>query len=155
MRFIPWLPASLLLALSACAQEPALDRQAVLQQVLNSYRAGLAGMEPTSAPAMPRLQQTPLTVSQLLGQSPDALRRYLGEPRLRRREGAAQIWLYQTTFCHLDVVLDRDDAPQSPLRVSYAAARASGTERQTEASCLEELHRGVIALSPEAVPAGG
>ncbi|WP_120007036.1 hypothetical protein [Teichococcus vastitatis] len=131
-----------LLVLGACAQQQRVDPQAVLEEVLASYRTSLAGLQPTAAPAMPRPQATPGTVSQLLGQSPDALRRWLGEPRLRRREGAAQIWLYQTPFCHLDVVLDRDDAPSSPLRVSYAAARSSGTDRQTEASCLQELQRG-------------
>lgn len=130
-----------LLLLGACAAQPALDRQAVLQDVLESYRANLAGMQPTSAPVLPRLEGTPGRASELLGQSPDAVRRWLGTPRLRRTEGQAEIWLYQAPFCHLDIVMDRDETPGSPLRVSYANARASGTERRTEAACLEELRR--------------
>ncbi|MFC4168703.1 hypothetical protein [Teichococcus aestuarii] len=133
-----------LLLLGACAAQPSpADPHAVLQEVLDSYRANLAGMQPTTAPVLPRLEGAPERAAQLLGQSPEALRRWLGEPRLRRTEGAAQIWLYQTPFCHLDVVLDRDDAPGSPLRVSYAAARASGTERRTEAACLRQLAGGM------------
>nr|WP_305123471.1 hypothetical protein [Roseomonas sp. GC11] len=128
--------------LGACAApQPELDKQAVLQDVLDSYRASLAGMQPTSAPVLPRLSGAPQSASQLLGQPPEAVRRWLGEPRLRRQEGNAQVWLYQGPFCHLDVVMDREDRAGSPLRVSYAAARAAGTERRTEAACLAELAR--------------
>ncbi|WBV43233.1 hypothetical protein [Pseudoroseomonas cervicalis] len=142
MMRIPFL--GLLLLLGACAAQPPqeIDRQAVLQEVLDSYRANLAGMQPTSAPVMPRLSGAPQSAAQLLGQSPTTLQRWLGEPRLRRTEGNAQIWLYQGPYCHLDVVMDREDVPNSPLRVSYAAARAAGTERRTEAACLAELARG-------------
>lgn len=136
-------PALLLLLLGACAtQQPGVDPHAVLRDVLDSYRANLAGMQPTTAPVLPRLESSPGTASQLLGQSPDAVRRWLGEPRLRRNEGTAQVWLYQGPYCNLDVVMDRDDTPNSPLRVSYAAARAAGTERRTEAACISELARG-------------
>ncbi|WP_159994849.1 hypothetical protein [Roseomonas sp. 18066] len=136
-------PFSLLLIplLAACAQEPAVDRHAVLRDVLESYRNNIAGMQPTTAPVLPQLDGTPQSATQLLGQSPDAVRRWLGEPRLRRNEGNAQVWLYQGQFCNLDVVMDRDDTAGSPLRVSYAAARASGTERRTEAACMSELLR--------------
>ncbi|MFZ6762405.1 hypothetical protein [Pseudoroseomonas sp. WGS1072] len=137
-----------LLLLGACAAQPASpDRQAVLREVLESYRANLAGMQPTAAPALPRLATAPDRASALLGQSPEALRRWLGEPRLRREEGVAQIWLYQSSFCHLDVVLDREEAPGSPLRVSYANARASGTERRTEAACLQALRQDATPAS--------
>ncbi|MXP64824.1 hypothetical protein E0493_15840 [Roseomonas sp. M0104] len=135
-------PLIALLLLGACAAQPSsADPHAVLQEVLQNYRANLAGMQPTSAPVLPRLEGMPIRATQLLGQSPSTLRRWLGEPSLRRKEGEAQIWLFQTPFCHLDVVLDREDAPGSPLRVSYAAARAAGTERRTEAACLSELER--------------
>ncbi|ONG49980.1 hypothetical protein BKE38_20070 [Pseudoroseomonas deserti] len=127
--------------LAACAQQPAVDRHAVLRDVLESYRNNIAGMQPTSTPVLPQLDGTPASATQLLGQSPDAVRRWLGEPRLRRNEGNAQVWLYQGQHCNLDVVMDRDDTPSSPLRVSYAAARASGTERRTEAACMSELLR--------------
>ncbi|MDJ0391455.1 hypothetical protein QMO56_25450 [Roseomonas sp. E05] len=135
-------PLIALLLLGACAAQPSpADPHAVLQEVLENYRANLAGMQPTTAPVLPRLDGAPTRAAQLLGQSPETLRRWLGEPSLRRKEGEAQVWLFQTPFCHLDVVLDRDDTPGSALRVSYASARAAGTERRTEAACLGELAR--------------
>jgi hypothetical protein len=158
---MPPRPAPLLLLaclLAACAQDPVLDRQAVLDEVLANYRANLAGMRPLSAPpaesearpagtaAMPPLTGLPTQAAQLLGQPPATLRRLLGEPRLRRREGDAEIWLYQSPFCHLDVMLYGDPgrpagttAAPAGLRVTYATARAAGAERRTEAACLQEL----------------
>jgi hypothetical protein len=143
--------AALPLALmAACAGPPALDRQAVLDEVLASYRANLAGMQPLTPPpvtdpagapaaaAMPALAGVPTQAQQLLGQPPATLRRLLGEPRLRRQEGEAEIWLYQTPFCHLDVMLYGDGDGGAP-RVTYATARAAGAERRTEAACLQEL----------------
>jgi hypothetical protein len=151
---------SLLLAclLAACAQEPVLDRQAVLDEVLANYRANLAGMRPLAAPpldgqvtaagaaAMPALNGLPAQAAQLLGQPPATVRRLLGEPRLRRREGDAEIWLYQSPFCHLDVMFYGEPggpagsrAAPAGLRVTYATARAAGAERRTEAACLQEL----------------
>jgi hypothetical protein len=138
------LPVALL---AACGSEPVLDRQAVLDEVLASYRANLAGIHPLEAPtvaeaaaspAMPALTGTPTQAQQLLGQPPAVLRRLLGQPRLRRQEGDAEIWLYQGPFCHLDVML-YGDAGGADLRVAYATARAAGAERRTEAACLQEL----------------
>jgi len=142
------LPLLGALLLGACAAQPSpADPHAVLQEVLDSYRADMAGLQQPVVAAVsgatpaapPRLEGAPSRAAQLLGQSPEALRRLLGEPRLRRKEGQAQVWLFQTPFCHLDVVLDREDTSGSPLRVSYAAARAAGTGRHTEAACLAEL----------------
>jgi hypothetical protein len=151
------LPLLLACLLAACAQDPVLDRQAVLDEVLANYRANLAGIRPLSAPpaesearpaaaAMPPLTGLPTQAAQLLGQPPATLRRLLGEPRLRRREGDAEIWLYQGPFCHLDVMLYGDPgrpagtaAAPASLRVTYATARAAGAERRTEAACLQEL----------------
>jgi hypothetical protein len=148
------LPPLLLAAtLAACAPDPALDRQAVLDEVLASYRANLAGMQPLTAPpvagaevpgqlaAMPTLAGLPSQAAQLLGQPPATVRRLLGEPRLRRKEGDAEIWLYQGLFCHLDLMM-YGDASSPELRVTYATARAAGAERRTEAACLQELANG-------------
>lgn len=157
---MPARPLLFLLAclLAACAQEPVLDRQAVLDEVLANYRANLAGMRPLSAPpvdgqattagaaTMPALTSLPVQAAQLLGQPPATVRRLLGEPRLRRREGDAEIWLYQSPFCHLDVMFYGEPggpagsrAAPAGLRVTYATARAAGAERRTEAACLQEL----------------
>ena len=130
------LAALPLVLLAACGGEPVLDRQAVLDEVLASYRANLAGIRPLDTPPVAGptpgaaegaaiLPGVPTQAQQLLGQPPAALRRLLGEPRLRRQEGEAEIWLYQGAFCHLDVMLYRDGGGTEP-RVTYATARAAG-----------------------------
>jgi hypothetical protein len=85
---------------------------------------------------------------QLVGQPPDVITRLLGEPRLRREEGAAEIWHYQATQCHLDLVLYREDGPQPLMRVAFAAARAVGTARRGEAACLRDIARGAQRQVP-------
>ncbi len=78
----------------------------------------------------------PVVATQFLGLGPETLRRWLGEPAFRRHEGTAEIWLYAGPACALDLIL----YPESGrLRVSHAAARASGAEPRTEAGCLHEL----------------
>ncbi|EHL98634.1 hypothetical protein HMPREF9946_03553 [Acetobacteraceae bacterium AT-5844] len=133
--------------LAGCAPDPAVDRQAILDEVMANYRANVAGMRPLTAPAigegearaaMPALTGTPTQTAQLLGQPPSALRQLLGEPSLRRTEGEAEIWLYQSPYCHLDIMLYQERGAPAP-RVTYANARASGVERRTEASCLQEV----------------
>ncbi|RKK01068.1 hypothetical protein D6Z83_26990, partial [Pseudoroseomonas wenyumeiae] len=92
MPLRPFLPLLLACLLAACAQEPVLDRQAVLDEVLANYRANLVGMRPLAAPpaegetapvgaAMPALTGLPAQAAQLLGQPPATVRRLLGEPR--------------------------------------------------------------------------
>jgi hypothetical protein len=73
---------------------------------------------------------------------------WLGAPRLRREEGPAEIWHYQASQCHLDLVLYREDGPQPTLRVAFAAARAVGTARRGEAACLRDIARGAARPGP-------
>lgn len=156
MRRLPILFALMLPA--ACAQqEPAGTAQA-LQDVLTTHQASLAGIggqpaaaqvEATEAPRTPALHSVaagvPASAGQLVGQTPETLRRLLGEPRLRREEGPAEIWHYQATQCHLDLVLYRDEGPRSALRVGFASARAAGAARRAEAACLRDIARGATA----------
>jgi len=133
-----------LLLLSACT--PADTGRAsgeVLQQVLESHRATIAGLgAPPPVPAREAAtapRAAPGSVAALLGQTPGSVVSTLGQPTRRRPEGEAEIWLYQGTNCALDVVIYREAAGP---RVAWAAARAAGTERRTEAGCLSELASG-------------
>ena len=138
------------LLLASCAPAGA-DRAAsqVLEEVLESHRASLAGLQapppqpgPGAGGAGPRRgasSHAPGSVAALLGQTPDAVLSALGPPTRRRPEGQAEIWLYQGAHCALDVVLYRE---ASSTRVAWAAARAAGTETRTEARCLAELVAG-------------
>jgi hypothetical protein len=71
---------TLILALSACASTPD-------QSALN-----------TAAPA-------PITAQQLVGATPITLRADFGAPELQRVEGPAQVWLYHSAVCGLNVIL--------------------------------------------------
>jgi hypothetical protein len=75
-----------------------------------------------------------------LGQEPHAIQAALGDPALRRREGAAEIWLYQAEACRLDLVFYLEG---QQLILTHAAARLVGPRRVTEAVCLN-----AIALAP-------
>jgi hypothetical protein len=89
----------------------------------------------------------PTVAGELLGQTPEAVLRWLGVPRLRREEGPAEVWHYQASECHLDLVLYREEGARPELRVAFAAARAAGASRRGEAACLSDIARG-------ATPAG-
>jgi hypothetical protein len=80
------------------------------------------------------------------------LRRWLGEPNLRRPEGPAEIWLYAGQDCALDLILYREG---SGLRVAHAAARASGATPQTEATCLRHLSTAAAGRPVPAAEEGG
>lgn len=145
------LPLALLLPV-ACAPPQQADPAAALQDALVTHQASVAGLGglPAASPAAaaeprPRAAATaaaPAMAGQLVGQTPDTLLQWLGEPRLRREEGPAEIWHYQASQCHLDLVLYREDGPQPTLRVAFAAARAVGTARRGEAACLRDIARG-------------
>lgn len=131
---------------AAVAEEPA----ATLRQAME---AGLAGLTPAPAApgpdAAPPPGTRPTAARDLLGAAPEALRRLLGEPTLRRAEGPAEVWLYAGGACALDVILYRG---RDGLRVAHAAARANGTQPRTEAVCLSEL-AATPGLRP--IPAAG
>lgn len=108
-----------------------------------------ATFRPRPAPAAAEDASRPATAAQLLGAAPTSLRRWLGEPALRRAEGHSEIWLYTGTGCAVDVVLYRD---AGGLRVAHAAARSSGAAPVTEGACLRQI--GSAAGAP-AIPAAG
>lgn len=159
----------------ACATQDPSDAALVLQDVLATHQANLAGVgavppaggapaarpEPGLPAGQPALRATPRTpgsgnvtlAGQLVGQTPQDVVQLLGEPRLRRAEGPAEIWHYQAPQCHLDVFLYREDGARGGLRVAYAAARADGTARRGEAACLRDIARG--ATAPGAAPLVG
>lgn len=96
---------------------------------------------PASLPAVSRglpaaAVSRPMVAAQLLGARPEMVRRWWGEPALRRIEGLAEIWRYDGPACALDLLLYPEPGG---LRVAHAAARASGIEMRTEAACLGGL----------------
>lgn len=165
------LPFALLL-LVGCAQPGQQEAAEALQQALAAHQASAAGIggrpvaaavegaeppapaaaaRPASTPAptgAAAAAQVPTMAGQLVGQTPDVLRHWLGEPRLRREEGPAEIWHYQASQCHLDLVLYRDEGARPTLRVAFASARAVGAARRGEAACLRDISRGATRPGP-------
>ena len=148
----------MLLLPAACAAPDPADPAGVLQEALASHQASMAGLgrpvaagvegteaPPPRPPAVPAGDGPPGMAGQLVGQPTETITRMLGEPRLRRAEGAAEVWHYQGPQCHLDLVLYREEGPRPVMRVAFAAARAVGTARRGEAACLRDISRGSAA----------
>lgn len=123
----------LLLPLAACTGGPELEAEAAAA-ALASHQASLRAVG--AANAAPRAAAPVPQAASLLGATPEAVRAALGEPLLRRAEGAAQIWLYTGGGCQLDIVLYGGDA--GPL-VAHVQARAGGIAQRSEASCLRDI----------------
>jgi hypothetical protein len=167
MRRNPLPPLLLLSLLAACAAQDPADPALLLRDALASHQASLSGISPRPvaaggegsvppaaqpaaaarpAPATAAPANLPTMAGQVVGQAPQAVIAWFGEPRLRREEGSAEIWHYQAEQCHLDLVFYRDEAPAGgaggALRVAFAAARAVGTARRGETACLRDIARG-------------
>ena len=131
-----------LLALSAGAPPAPLPPSppSLLGGAPSSFRpvgaASAAGAAVASLPVGSR----PFAASGLLGAGPDALRRWFGDPDLRRPEGDAEVQLYLGPGCALDVVLYAEGG--GGMRVSHAVARAEGAAAVTEAECLRGIGAG-------------
>lgn len=146
------------LLLGGCAGTSAVPAES-LRDSLDASRASLRAVQgeratpnppaPIVTPAMaapvahppPLGRQAPAAVAALMQQTAEAVRAALGEPSLRRAEGAdAEIWLYEAPDCRLDLVLYRD--PGQPWRVAHAQARSAGMAAQTEGDCLRAIAGG-------------
>jgi hypothetical protein len=158
------LALAALLLTPACRKSEAGVATLGLEQALRDTRASLAALGLPSAPeapqtarpaplppparsaSVPRREGTspPAAAAALQGREPEAVISALGEPALRRREGEAEIWLYQAPDCRLDLVFYPD---ASRLVLAHAAARASGARRLTESACM-----GAIARAPNPPP---
>ena len=124
------LLAALLLPV-ACAQPDPQDSEAALQDALASHHANLGAAQGAGARSVPApgprpdpARPAPGQASQLVGQTPETVLHWFGPPRLRRAEGSAEIWHYQASQCHLDLVLYPEHGVRPGLRVAFASARA-------------------------------
>ena len=165
------LALAALLITPACRKSDAEGATLGLEQALRDTRASLAAL---GLPATPEAKQTqrraplppppssasaprrhganpPAAAAALQGQTPEAVIAAMGEPALRRREGNAEIWLYQALDCRLDLVFY---AEASRLVLAHAAARAFGGRRLTESACMEALARAPHP-PPWTTPGGG
>jgi hypothetical protein len=81
--------------------------------------------------------QPTLGMDRLVGATPVALEAEFGQPLLLRRDGPAQVWLYRSARCAVDLILYRDPA-SGTSKVAIADARPLGAPL-SDAECLASL----------------
>ena len=87
-----------------------------------------------------------LSARNLLGATPQLLDSAFGPPALRRVDGQAQVWLYHSQVCGLNLILY--PGPDGVPRVADAV-----TDNDDPAGCTASLRRGVADAALEPVPA--
>ncbi|HTU53369.1 MAG TPA: hypothetical protein VMF62_05305 [Acetobacteraceae bacterium] len=98
-----------------------------------------------------RGQVPPGSVYRLVGATPTALEAELGRPLLLRHDGPAEVWLYRSSRCAIDLILYRDPATGAP-RVASADTRPLGAPL-SDAECLASLT--ALPNQPSGRVAGG
>lgn len=102
--------------------------------------AGCAQMPPetveTTAPALP------VNAQMIVGSTPAVLSAEFGQPVLRRIDGSAQVWLYHSSVCGLNLILYPDSA--GVPRVADAVP-----DNGDPARCMESLHRSMTTATLE------
>ncbi|HEX7388606.1 MAG TPA: hypothetical protein VF286_00750 [Acidiphilium sp.] len=68
--------------------------------------------------------------------TPSGLQAELGQPFLRRIDGPAQIWLYNSQVCRLDVIFYPGSAGQPQVALARPMPRGV-----SQASCLASLEQ--------------
>jgi hypothetical protein len=118
-------------SLAAIGAPPAAEAAPIVQSL---------ALPPPPSASTPRRQgaSPPAAATALQGRDPEAVISALGEPALRRREGNAEVWLYQAPDCRLDLVFYPEEAR---LVLAHAAARAHGARRLTESACMAAIAR--------------
>jgi hypothetical protein len=90
----------------------------------------------TAAPVLP------VNAQMIVGSTPAVLSAEFGQPVLRRIDGSAQVWLYHSSVCGLNLILypDRAGVP----RVADAVP-----DNDDPARCMESLHRSMTTATLE------
>lgn len=82
----------------------------------------------------------PVQDNSLIGQSPDAVGRLFGKPRLDVTEGAARKLQYEGTACVIDIYFYAPRAGANPVATHVDARTPDGRNAELN-SCVETLRR--------------
>lgn len=106
---------------------------------------GIPGQSASNQYASPNLA----SAQPLIGSTPSTLNAEFGQPALLRVDGAAQVWLYHSSSCGLNLVL-YPDASGTPR-----VAMASATDGMAAADCTASLSQAHFdaAVNPAATSA--
>lgn len=154
-----WRCAMVALALllpTACARPDAPQISAPTDPALDA-QAALPGGTPPLPPEKPLDERVIALLNRgpelLIGIGPDQITAYLGAPALVRHDAPAEVWMYQSQTCHLDLFLYssepwRDDLRErerrqqtaSDYRVTYYEIRGpNGETAPGGRSCVSAL----------------
>jgi hypothetical protein len=89
--------------------------------------------------------QAPIDAQGLIGSSPQILNAEFGPPVLRRVDGPAQVWLYHSSVCGLNLILYPDSS--GTPRVATAVPDNNDPQR-----CMESLQRATVSAALEPAP---
>ncbi len=112
----------------------------------------LAGCANMSLPPMlgggsaPSTLVAPMSAAMLVGATPAVLNAQFGAPALLRVDGTAQVWLYHSPVCGLDLILYPDSSGMP--RVADAVPDNGDASR-----CVASFHRSLTDAALERSPA--
>lgn len=128
---------------SASVTDPAAAARAGAATSASSDQAGVsesAALTPPAAPEPAEPELPTVEAQTLLGKSDGEILSLLGEPQLKRREAAAEVWQYRGQDCVMDLVLYRQGEAS---KVQYLEARDRKKAEVVEAQpCLDALLKG-------------
>jgi len=106
--------------------------------------AGMAGLA-ACAPTGPQADsltfiQAPVDAQGLVGSTPQILSAEFGKPAILRVDGTAQVWLYHTAGCGLNLILYPDSS--GTPRVAFVTPTSDST---LPAQCTGSLQRAHVA----------
>jgi len=96
--------------------------------------AGCASPAPQAKSGLLTFMQAPIATQGLIGSTPQVLNAEFGQPSLLRVDGPAQVWLYHSSVCGLNLIL-YPDASGTP-RVATAVP-----DNDDPARCMQSLQR--------------
>jgi hypothetical protein len=100
--------------------------------------AGCAPLAPQPGDDSLTFMQAPLNAQGLVGSTPQVLSAEFGKPALLRVDGPAQVWLYHTSGCGLNLILYPDSS--GTPRVALVTPTADSTAPQECTTTLQRAH---------------
>jgi hypothetical protein len=111
---------------------------------LLAFGFGLAGLAGCVAPSSvtSSTYAVPSSSQALMGSTPQVLNADFGQPALRRTDGQAQVWVYESAVCGLQVFLYPDAGGTPRVAAAYP-------DNGNPASCMQSFARSTTTAALE------
>jgi hypothetical protein len=104
--------------------------------------AGLAGCAAAPSSATYSTSTVPASSQALVGSTPQVLNADFGPPVLRRTDGPAQVWIYESAVCGLQVFLYPDAGGTPRVAAAYP-------DNGNPAACMQSFARSTTTAALE------